>query len=405
LAPARSAGRATGDNGKRRRVLIVDDDVDLAESLQDVLRACNYEVAIAHDSARAIEAAAAFEPQVAMLDVNLGQERGLSLMEVLKQRTPRLPCVVISARAEFDIAIEALRLGAFDYLIKPLHPIDMLARLDRCFEKIALECRADRAEAASTAKSAFLANISHELRTPLNAIIGFAEMIQGQVWGPLGSEKYHGYVDDIAASGRHLLDLINNILDLAKAEAGKLELFEEPVNLTDIAETCARMVAPRVEAGLLALSLSLPEHPMLMRGDMSKMRQIILNLLSNAIKFTPADGKIELTLQHAADGGCMLTVADTGIGMAPDDIPKVIQPFVQIDSSLARIYEGTGLGLALSSTFVDLHGGSMVIESALGSGTRVMVKLPPARSIDWRQHRMQVEIATGLDEMPLQHAI
>jgi signal transduction histidine kinase len=405
LAPARSADPLTGDTGKHRRVLIVDDDVDLAESLQDVLTSRDYEVAIAHNCATAIEVAAAFDPQVAMLDVNLGQERGLSLIEALKQRAPRLLCVVISARAEFDIAIEALRLGAFDYLIKPLHPLDMFARLDRCFEKIALEYRADRAEAASMAKSAFLANISHELRTPLNAIIGFSEMIQGQVWGPLGSERYLSYVDDIAASGRHLLDLINNILDLAKAEAGKLELFEETVNLADIAETCARMVSPRVEAGQLTLFLSLPEHPMLMRGDMSKLRQIILNLLSNAIKFTPVDGKVELTLRRTADGGCMLTVADTGIGMAADDIPKVFQPFVQIDNRLARKYEGTGLGLALSSTFVELHGGTMTIDSTLGRGTRVMVKLPSARSVDWRQHRMQVEIATGLDEMPLQHAI
>jgi signal transduction histidine kinase len=339
-----------------------------------------------------------------MLDVNLGQERGLSLIEALKQRAPRLLCIVISARAEFNIAIEALRLGAFDYLIKPLHPIDMFSRLDRCFEKVALECRADRAEAASMAKSAFLANISHELRTPLNAIIGFSEMIQGQIWGPLGSEKYLSYVDDIAASGRHLLDLINNILDLAKAEAGKLALFEETVNLSDIAETCARMVSPRAEAGQLTLSLSLTEHPMLVRGDMSKLRQIILNLLSNAIKFTPAGGKVELKLQHAADGGGMLTVADTGIGMASDDIPKVLQPFVQIDNRLARRYEGTGLGLALSSTFVDLHGGNMVIESALGKGTHVTVKLPPARSVDWREHQMHVQIATGLNEAPLQQA-
>jgi two-component system, repressor protein LuxO len=135
LAPPPSADPSTGDTGKHRRVLIVDDDIDLGESLQDVLMSRNYEVAIAHNCATAIEVAATFNPQVAMLDVNLGQERGLSLIESLKQRAPRLLCVAISARAEFDIAIEALRLGAFDYLIKPLHPVDLFSRLDRCFER------------------------------------------------------------------------------------------------------------------------------------------------------------------------------------------------------------------------------------------------------------------------------
>ncbi|HUL06955.1 MAG TPA: response regulator, partial [Candidatus Acidoferrum sp.] len=223
-------------------MLIVDDDVDLAESLQEILESRGYAAAIAHTIAGAESAAKALVPQVAILDVNLGRENGLTLITTLRDAYPDILCVMITARAEVEHAIEALRRGAFDYLLKPLHPLETLSRLEKCFEKIALQERAEKAEAASEAKSAFLAIISHELRTPLNAIIGFAGLMEDQRFGPLGAPRYREYVSDIRSSGEHLLEIINNMLDLSRAEAGKLHLQEDVVDLIEIVQVCVRQM-------------------------------------------------------------------------------------------------------------------------------------------------------------------
>jgi signal transduction histidine kinase len=362
-------------------VLVVDDDVDLAESLQEILQGRGYATAVAHDIAGAESAAKALIPQVAILDVNLGRENGLILITALKEAFPDILCVVITARAEVDHAIEALRRGAFDYLLKPLHPLETLSRLERCFDKIALQERAEKAEAANEAKSAFLAIISHELRTPLNAIIGFAGLMEDQRFGPLGAPRYREYVSDIRNSGEHLLDLINNILDLSRAEAGKLHLQEDAVDVVEIAQLCLRQMQPRAAENGVHLELSLPAAPPLLRGDAAKLRQVLFNLLSNALKFTPPDGHVLLRVERDTDDGITLVVKDTGVGISPVDIPKALQPFTQLDNGLARRYEGTGLGLPLTKSLVELHGGTLRLESALGEGTTVIVKFPPSRTI------------------------
>jgi signal transduction histidine kinase len=290
--------------------------------------------------------------------------------------------VVITARAEVEHAIEALRRGAFDYLLKPLHPLETLSRLEKCFDKIALQQRAERAEAESLAKSAFLAVISHELRTPLNAIIGFSGLMEDERFGPLGAPRYREYVSDIKQSGEHLLELVNNMLNLTRAEAGKLELHEDDLDIVELAQTCARHMQPRAAGGALQLELSLPASPQMLRGDAAKLRQILFNLLSNAVKFTPEGGRVWLLIEKGADGGINLIVKDTGVGMAPADIPLALQPFTQLDSSLARRYEGTGLGLPLTRSLVELHGGRLLLESALGQGTTATVALPPTRTIE-----------------------
>jgi signal transduction histidine kinase len=370
-----------GAQSMDRRVLVVDDDVDLAESLQEILQSRGYTAAIAHNIVGATSAASALNPHVAIIDVNLGRENGLTLITTLKDAFPGILCVVITARGEVEHAVEALRRGAFDYLLKPLHPLETLSRLEKCFDKIALQQRAERAEAQSEAKSAFLATISHELRTPLNAIIGFAGLMEDQRFGPLGAPRYREYVTDIKNSGEHLLGLINNILDLSRAEAGKLHLQEDVVDVAEVAEVCVRQMQLRAAESGLRLELALPASPLMLRGDASKLRQILFNLLSNALKFTPVEGHVLLKIEYGSDGGINLVVKDSGVGMSPADIPLAMQPFTQLDNRLARRYEGTGLGLPLTRSLVELHGGSLRLESALSEGTTVTVAFPASRTI------------------------
>jgi signal transduction histidine kinase len=230
------------------------------------------------------------------------------------------------------------------------------------------------AEAASAAKTRFLANMSHELRTPLNAIIGFSELISGQIFGAIANPKYVDYATDIMRSGRHLLDVINSVLDISHSEEGKMELKGEAVDLRVILLDCAKIVREQCNAGHLSLEVAEFEEALPVWGEKAKLRQIFLNLLSNAIKFTDPGGTVSIS---AATTGAVVAVdvADTGIGMSPEDIDVAFTPFAQVDSRLARRYDGTGLGLPLTKAFVELHNGELVLESAPGKGTRARVRL------------------------------
>ena len=237
------------------------------------------------------------------------------------------------------------------------------------------------AERANRIKSEFLATMSHELRTPLNAIIGFSELMMGGAFGAIDNPRYAEYLTDIHRSGEHLLSLISDILDLSKAEAGRLELREEVVDLAETVGTALRLVSTRALRSGIALSATLsPDLPCLM-ADRRKLQQILLNLVTNAVKFTPPGGRVEITAEEAAKGGITLSVADTGCGIAKDDIPKALEPFGQVGRQAAREQEGTGLGLPLTRRLVELHDGRFTLDSVLGVGTIVTVWLPPARLV------------------------
>jgi signal transduction histidine kinase len=238
----------------------------------------------------------------------------------------------------------------------------------------------ESAEVASRVKSEFLATMSHELRTPLNAVLGFSEMIREGCSGPIDA-KYQAYAADIHASGEHLLALISDILDISKIESGRLELHDEGTSLTELVRRCVRLVQPRAEEGGLSLVEHLPVDLPDAVIDEVRLKQALLNLLSNAVKFTHAGGRIEVSAVELEDGAIEISVADNGIGMRPEDVPIALEPFRQIDSNLTRPYEGTGLGLPLTKRLIELHGGSLEIETELGRGTRVTLRLPADRAL------------------------
>ena len=237
-----------------------------------------------------------------------------------------------------------------------------------------------QALAASQAKSAFLANMSHELRTPLNAIIGFAELMEREFYGSLGDPRYQEYAGHISQSGLHLLDLVSDILDMSKIEVGRMELHKEKIDLREIIEAAQNMIAVRLERRHLSLRVEVAEDiSYYLEADPRALKQVVINLLTNAVKFTEPGGRITLRAyceHHETGADAVIVVSDTGIGMNPADLKVAMTPFGQVDSALNRPHEGTGLGLPLSQSLVDLHGGGMTIESERGHGTTVTVRLP-----------------------------
>jgi len=254
---------------------------------------------------------------------------------------------------------------------------DMLGQIQRHEESL-LGAR-HQAEAANRAKSDFLANMSHELRTPLNAILGFSEVLLNEMAGPLGQPRYREYAVDIHESGQHLLALINDILDLSKVEAGRVELVDDVIDVSALVEKTVRLVADRAEQTEIEIRVLAPPGLPRLIADERLVKQALLNLISNAVKFTPSGGRVDVTESLDADGGFRLGVSDTGIGIADTDIERVLTPFCQVESSLSRNYQGTGLGLPLTKSFVEMHGGTLELTSRLGEGTEVALRFPAKR--------------------------
>jgi signal transduction histidine kinase len=243
----------------------------------------------------------------------------------------------------------------------------------------------EAAEEANRSKSVFLANMSHELRTPLNAVIGFSEIIKDAMLGENRLDDYRGYARDIHESGKHLLELINDILDMSKIEAGKLELFEETLDIVEVIEPCLKLVRERALRSGIEMKTEIPDGLPLIRGDIRKLKQILINLLTNSVKFTPTGGCVNVATLVAPNGDFVLRVADTGPGIRTEDIERALEPFSQIESGPARAHEGTGLGLALTKALTELHGGQIRIDARCDkppTGTTVSVTLPARRVID-----------------------
>ena len=278
-------------------------------------------------------------------------------------------CVTVSGRPFFDAT------GNFRGYRGSCRDITVQIEAQR-----SAEAATATATAANRAKSEFLANMSHELRTPLNAVLGFAEMIRDGLAGEV-AQRYSSYATNIHEAGRHLLDLINDILDISKIESGHMALQDEPIDVRESIGASCSILAERALAGAVSVERSVARDLPAMRADPLRIKQILLNLCGNAIKFTPAGGTVRIEASHHDGNGFDITIADTGIGMRTDDIPKALEPFGQVESSLSRRFGGTGLGLPIAKALTELHGGTLEIMAAPGSGTVVTLHFPEDRVV------------------------
>jgi two-component system, cell cycle sensor histidine kinase PleC len=383
LAPASAPAEPAPAPGKLT-ILVVEDDPVVRSLTRDALEDEGYDVIEAEDGVAACAACEETVPDLIIADVLMPRMDGFELCRVLRGRpeTHHAPILVATGLEDHESIANAYEAGATDFISKPInwlilgYRIRYMLRAAKDFSDLLVE--KERAEAADRAKSAFLANMSHELKTPLNAIIGFSAIMRDEMFGPIG-EQYADYAKIIGDSGAHLLTIINDILELAKSEVQGLRLLEEEADIAEIVSFSTGIVAEMAFKADIACSVMVEPGLPGFHGDGKKVQQILINLLSNAIKFTPAGGSVSLTAGRGPSGGLVFRVADTGIGIAPDQIAVALMPFGQIDSTLSRKYDGAGLGLPLTKRLVDLHGGTLEIDSAPGVGTTVTVRFPPER--------------------------
>ncbi|MEP4421197.1 MAG: HAMP domain-containing sensor histidine kinase, partial [Nitratireductor sp.] len=267
-------------------------------------------------------------------------------------------------------------------LMATIHDLSLARRAeeDRARELVDLNRKymreTERAEAANRAKSEFLANMSHELRTPLNAIIGFSELMQSSLFGPLGSERYEEYTRDIHASGNYLLGVINDILDMSKIEAGQFSLQREEIELAALMAEAVRVISVQASEKAIEIETNIAQATTL-QADRRAVKQIALNLLSNAVKFTGQGGRISVRARKAG-GALVLSIEDNGCGIPRDALKKLGRPFEQVENQFSKSHRGSGLGLAISRSLTEMHGGSLKIKSTQGRGTIVSVRIPVA---------------------------
>ena len=248
-------------------------------------------------------------------------------------------------------------------------------------DQTALESALSRAQSADQAKTRFLANMSHELRTPLNAIIGFSQTMENELFGPIGNKHYSEYAKDIRSSGEHLLSIINYILDLSKIEGGTVQVEDDVVNVAELIRSVHAMLQSEATDGDIVFTTQTASSVPNVRGSEVKLKQVLVNLASNAIKYTPAGGSVEMTAWQNDDGGVSIRVSDTGIGLSKADLTTALIPFGRVESEMSERVNGAGLGLPLAKRFTEIHGGTLQIESARGTGTTMTVRLPPARTV------------------------
>jgi signal transduction histidine kinase len=401
------AGNLAIAQQERLKLLFVDDDPVLCEFALENLGAHWSDVSVAADGVEALASIRRSKPDIVLLDLEMPRIDGFGVMRALRadHATRSLPVIVITGRADEQSIERAFSVGATSFLVKPINwrllvqqirYVNRAAQVEQSLTQhiyeleqkrgeleatsTALAAALSEADAASTAKSDFLATMSHELRTPLNAVIGFSQILEAQRDGPLGSPKYRGYVRDILDSGKHLLSLINDVLEFSRGNSGKLALGDEEFSPGEVIDDAMRNVTHQAAVANLNLTVDAPPAGVRLRGDRRRVAQVLINLLANAVKFTPAGGRITVHTGHGFDG-LAISVSDTGIGIASKDIPKALDRFGQVENSFVRRYDGTGLGLPLAKQLMELHGGSLTIDSTLQVGTTVTVSFPAERVI------------------------
>jgi signal transduction histidine kinase len=363
-------------------ILIVDDDEMQRLPARTYLEAAGFSVSESSGGNDCIQQLHSVRPDLIILDVIMPGIDGFEVCRHIRS-DPDLnhtPVLMVTGLDDQDSIERAFEVGATDFLVKPV-TWTLLAYRVRFMLRLSLIEQNTRdalhlAEAANRAKSSFLANMSHELRTPLNAIIGFSDFMRRK---PLTPPAHQEYADHIYKSGTHLLEIVTDVLDLSRVDAGKMELSEDVVEIEPVVRASLLLVSERAVNHAIKLCVSISDSIPRLKADQVRLKQILINLLSNAVKFTPRNGEVHVSVNHNPKGDVDFVVRDTGIGMAPDDIPRIQQPFVQLDDVLTKRYEGAGLGIPLALAMTKLHGGSLVFESQLGIGTTVTLTLPAER--------------------------
>jgi len=363
-------------------ILIVDDDMMQRLSARAYLEAAGFSVFESCGGYDCIEQLHSVRPDLIILDVMMPDIDGFEVCRQIRSdpdliHTPVLMITGLDDQNSIERAFEA---GATDFLVKPLtwtllaYRVKFILRLSQIEQNTrdALHL----AEAANRAKSNFLANMSHELRTPLNAIIGFSDFMRGK---PLTPSAHKQYASHIHEAGTHLLQIVTDVLDLSRVDAGKMELSEDIVQIEPIVRASILIVSQRAAKHAIKLCVSISDSIPPIKADQVRLKQILINLLSNAVKFTPCNGEVHVSVNQSPKGDVVFIVRDNGIGIAPEDIASIQQPFVQLDDVATKRYEGTGLGVPLALAMAKLHGGSLIFESRLGIGTTVTVTLPADR--------------------------
>ncbi|MGD9538678.1 MAG: response regulator [Alphaproteobacteria bacterium] len=379
--PAGSRGEGPPEAALRPpRALLAEDDPTQRLILHECVAGAGFEVIDASDGAEALELANTVEPDVILLDIVMPKMTGFEVCAAVRRndRLSSVPILIMTGLDDEASIARAFEVGATDFLTKPInwrlihHRLKFIARIGLMERE--LRASKEQSDAANIAKANFIANMSHELRTPLNAIIGFSDVILSEVFGPIGNPSYKEYLVDIKKSGKHLLDLISDILEWSKLEAGASRFRYEEIKLRDLVEQCSRMITPIAESRGIAVNARADDLALSL--DVRATKQILINLLSNAVKFSVDGGTVEIAGSRGKDGFAVIEVSDSGVGIPADKISEVTRPFYQVDDGLSRTHEGTGLGLAIASQLLALLGGRLEIESRIGEGTRVAVHLP-----------------------------
>jgi signal transduction histidine kinase len=372
-------------------IMIIDDDPIVRALMRATLEVEGYEIIEAGDGEAGCRLYEARRPELLIVDVIMPRMDGFALCRELRSRQASafVPILMATGLDDIPSITKAYEVGATDFISKPInwvllgHRVRYMLRASHAFDELRrnrdhLAKAKDEAEAASRAKTEFLANMGHELRTPLNAIIGFASLMRDRKFGPI-SDRYAEYAAVIGESGLHLLAIISGILDMAEAETNRLVLVEEEVEIARAVAFSLGTIEEMARRAQIDCHAEIPDDLPKFLGDAAKLRQILINLLSNAVKFTPPGGEVRVSVEREQNDGLAFRIADTGIGMSPEALPIALAPFGQIDSGVDRRHDGVGLGLPLTKRLLELHGGTLEIESTPGKGTAVTARFPKER--------------------------
>ncbi|KLN60052.1 hypothetical protein WH96_14600 [Kiloniella spongiae] len=382
------------------KILIVDDKLANIQLLEMILKKEGYQnVTSLTDSRLVVDHHNAHDFDLILLDVRMPYMDGFEVIQhlSLQIQDDYLPVLVFTAQQDEETRFKAYQLGARDCIVKPFDRKEALHRIRNTLEvrmlhkqikeqNAQLEERVqkrtqelmhsrDAAETANKAKTTFLANMSHELRTPLNGIIGFSEIMEAQLFGDLGNDRYLEYASDIKKAGQHLQDIIGNVLDISRIESGNYEYHFSTVNIPDILYTCISMLKHRAEKQKISIDVNFSQTATNITADKTLLRQTVLNLLSNSVKYTPANGQITVTTEQDLDS-TTICITDTGKGISKEDMGKVLEPFGQSRENAEIAHEGVGLGLFLAKSYTELQDGELILQSELGEGTSVSLKFP-----------------------------